>query len=153
MRYFDNYAYYYELAGDEKDGFKKLKSEKLEYLAHLKEILTEKYDALPKKEYHSMYPSRTEPGHMITLKREHVIFIMHLERTEEKIEGGTAVLHEVDLIFEKGSFAKVTKRTDMGHDRARMSFRVHKWGDERMLTVLKKDKVFRQFVKRMNEVL
>ncbi|MCK5594047.1 MAG: hypothetical protein KAI18_02275, partial [Candidatus Aenigmarchaeota archaeon] len=86
-------------------------------------------------------------------KREHVIFILHLERSEEKIEGGTSVLHEVDLVFDRDSFAKVTKRTDMCPDRARMSFRLHKWGDERMLTILKKDKIFRAFVKRMNEVL
>ncbi len=152
MRYFDNYAYFYELSNDEEDGFKRLKSEKLEYLMHLKTILTERWDTLPKKEYHSVYPSRAEPGHMITLKREHVIFILHLERSEEKIEGGTSVLHEVDLVFDRDSFAKVTKRTDMCPDRARMSFRLHKWGDERMLTILKKDRIFRQFVKRMNEI-
>ena len=153
MRYFDNYAYFYELSNDEEDGFKKIKSEKPEYLAHLKTILIEKWDSLPKKEYHSRYPSHSEPGKMITLKREHVIFILHLERSEEAIEGGNTVLHETDLVFEKDSFAKVVKRTDMCPDRVRMSFRLHKWSDERMLTVLKKDRIFRQFIRRMNGIL
>ncbi|MBW6462063.1 MAG: hypothetical protein K0B07_03395 [DPANN group archaeon] len=153
MRYFDNYAYFYDLSNDEEGNFNKIKSEKPEYLAHIRATLAERWDSLPKKEYHSLYPSRSEPGHMITLKREHVILILHLERSEEKVEGGNTVLHETDLVFEKDSFAKLVKRTDMCPDRARMSFRIHKWGDERMLTILKKDKIFRQFIKRMNEIL
>lgn len=153
MRYFDGYAYYYELQRDKDEGFKKLKSEKPQYLEHVREHLKKEWNHLPKREYTSTYHSKNNPGHITLLKREHVFLVLHLERTEEKIAGGTTAIHETDLAFVNDSFCRISKRTDTKNDQAHMYFRVHKISDERLLTILKKDSVYRKFIKRINDVV
>ncbi len=153
MRYFDGYAYYYELQRDKDEGFKRLRSEKPHYIEHVRKHLTKEWKSLPKREYTSTYHSNVNPGHTILLRREHIFLVLHLEREEEKVAGSTTVIHETDIAFVDDSFCKITKRTDTKDGRARMSFRVHKITDERLLTILKKDSVFKKFIRRMNEVV
>ncbi len=153
MRYFDGYAYYYELQRDKDEGFKKMRSEKPHYIEHVRKHLTKEWDHLPKREYTSTYHSNINPGHTILLKREHIFLVLHLERETEKIAGGTTAIHETDIAFMEDSFCKIVKRTDSKDNHARMSFRVHKITDERLLTILKKDFVFKKFIRRINEVV
>ncbi|MEA3229609.1 MAG: hypothetical protein U9P44_01730 [archaeon] len=152
MRYFDNYAYFYELQRDIDAGFKKLKSKKPQYLDHVKKNLENNWNQLPKREYLSRYHSRNNPSLIITLKCEHIFFILCLERSQNLIEGGMIVVYETHIVFLKDSFKKLVMRTDTKDGRATMSFRMHDITQERMLRILKKDTIFRQFIERINEV-